>query len=111
MCRRSFGGWLRHEPDVYCLIHEDDTFYGCQIEHVIAEKHGGATTEENLALACVFCNQFKGSDIASMSPTSGQLIRLFNPRLDQWSEHFTLAADGGTIAPLTEGDGQVAWFQ
>ena len=36
----------------YCLIHEDDTFFGCQVDHIIAEKHGGATTLENLALAC-----------------------------------------------------------
>ena len=25
----------------YCLIHEDDTYLGCQVDHVIAEKHGG----------------------------------------------------------------------
>jgi hypothetical protein len=25
----------------YCLIHEDDTFLGCQIEHIINEKHDG----------------------------------------------------------------------
>ncbi len=42
----------------YCLIHEDDTFLGCQIEHVIAEKHRGPTVESNLAYACVFCNRF-----------------------------------------------------
>jgi len=71
----------------YCLIHEDDTFFGCQVEHIISEKHGGPTAEDNLAWACVFCNRYKGTDIASISST-GKLSRLFNPRLDRWSEHF-----------------------
>ena len=27
----------------YCLIHERDTFLGCQVDHVVSEKHGGPT--------------------------------------------------------------------
>jgi hypothetical protein len=86
----------------YCLIHEDDTFFGCQIEHIVSEKHGGATVAENLAFACVFCNQAKGSDIGSISAGSGQLVRLFDPRRDAWSAHFQLAVDGVTIEWLTD---------
>jgi hypothetical protein len=33
----------------YCLIHEDDTFFGCEVEHIISQKHGGPTIESNLA--------------------------------------------------------------
>ena len=44
----------------YCLIHEDDTFFGCQVDHIVSEKHGGLTVEENLAYACAFCNRHKG---------------------------------------------------
>jgi HNH endonuclease len=25
----------------YCLIHAEDTFVGCHIDHIISEKHGG----------------------------------------------------------------------
>lgn len=50
----------------YCLIHEDDTFLGCQVDHIIAEKHGGITDFTNLALACTNCNRAKGSDIATL---------------------------------------------
>ncbi|MEZ5534051.1 MAG: HNH endonuclease signature motif containing protein [Thiolinea sp.] len=82
----------------YCLIHERDTFFGCQIDHIISEKHGGATTEDNLALACLPCNVHKGSDIASLD-SNGQLTRLFNPRTDQWSEHFHL--EGAVIRATT----------
>ena len=85
----------------YCLIHEDDAYFDLQVEHVIAEKHGGLTVAENLAYACVYCNRYKGSDIASVSPTSGQLCRLVDPRTDRWAEHFALHPDGVTIRPLT----------
>lgn len=74
----------------YCLVHSNDLFVGCHVDHIISEKHGGQTTAENLALACAFCNRAKGSDIGSMSGTSGQFVRLFNPRKDAWSEHFRL---------------------
>ena len=84
----------------YCLIHEDDTFLGCEIEHVVSEKHGGAAMEENLAYACVFCNRFKGTDLGSVVPATGQLVRFFNPRTDRWSDHFQL--NGGQIVALTE---------
>ena len=74
----------------YCLIHENDTFFGCQVDHIISEKHGGQTETDNLAYACAFCNRAKGSDIGSIIPDSGTLIRFFNPRTDLWFEHFTL---------------------
>lgn len=38
----------------YCRIHEDDTFYGCQVEHIISIKHGGSNSLENLAYAYAF---------------------------------------------------------
>ena len=74
----------------YCLIHEEDTFLGCQVEHIISEKHGGETIAENLAYACVFCNRFKGSDIGSIARRTGVLTPFYNPRRDRWHEHFSL---------------------
>lgn len=74
----------------YCLIAEDDTFFGCEIDHVISEKHGGETDADNLALACVFCNQAKGSDVGSLHWETKAFVRFFNPRTDHWSDHFEL---------------------
>lgn len=71
----------------YCLVFEDDTYVGFQIDHIISEKHGGPTETENLALACLFCNLNKGSDVGSLDE-SGIFSRLFHPRLDRWNEHF-----------------------
>ena len=84
----------------YCLLHERETFLGCQVEHIISVKHGGATVENNLAYACVFCNRAKGTDIGALSPKTRNLTRLFNPRTDRWSEHFLI--DGPNIVVLTE---------
>lgn len=74
----------------YCLIAEEDTFYGCEVDHIISEKHGGPTQEDNLCYACVFCNQAKGSDVGSISWESGEFVRFFNPRTDRWADHFVL---------------------
>ena len=74
----------------YCLIHADDVFVGCQVDHIISEKHGGPTAAENLAYACSYCNRQKGSDVGSIEKVTGQFIRLFNPRTDSWRDHFRL---------------------
>ena len=83
----------------YCLIHEDDTYLGCQVDHVISEKHGGPTTSENLGYACAFCNRSKGTDIGSIAPSTGEFMRFYNPRTDRWLDHFTL--NGVIIEPRT----------
>ena len=72
------------------MISEDDTFLGCHVDHIISIKHGGSTTLDNLAYACVVCNRQKGSDLGSIDWKTKNLVRFFNPRLDQWAEHFYL---------------------
>lgn len=90
------------DPCEYCLIHEEDTFFGCQVDHVISEKHGGPTEPDNLSYACLFCNLHKGSDIATFARGTHDLVRFFNPRTDRWNEHFMLDPDELVIQPLTE---------
>ncbi|MBR8829758.1 MAG: hypothetical protein N5P05_001290 [Chroococcopsis gigantea SAG 12.99] len=85
----------------YCLIPEKLVLSAHQIDHVIAEKHGGITAAENLALSCSLCNQAKGSDIASIDPDSGDTVRLYNPRIDRWADHFCFEPESGLIKPLT----------
>lgn len=82
---------------VYSLNHKPSFLTNLII--FIALKHGGKTVSANLGLACFDCNRFKGSDIASLDPISGELVALFNPRKQTWSEHFRL--NSGEIIPLT----------
>jgi hypothetical protein len=84
----------------YCLIAEDDTYLGCEVDHIISEKHGGPTQADNLAYACTFCNQAKGSDVGSIHWESRQFVRFFNPRTDRWADHFVLS--GSRVEALTQ---------
>ena len=62
-----------------------------EINHIVAQKHGGPTQEENLALSCFYCNSRKGPNIAGVDPASGRIVRLYHPRKDRWSRHFEWA--------------------
>jgi hypothetical protein len=72
----------------YCRLPEACQRVPFQIDLIIAEHHGGATVFENLANACLRCNKKKGPNIAGVDSHSGEIVRLFNPRRDQWNEHF-----------------------
>ena len=72
----------------YCLLPAELAFFPHEVDHVVAEKHGGATDISNLALACWRCNRHKGSDLTSFDPQTRLLSPLFNPRTHVWTEHF-----------------------
>lgn len=94
----------------YCRFPQLASFLTFEIEHIISIKHGGATVEQNLALACPFCNRFKGTDLGSIDPQTGLLTPFFHPRNLHWDEHFVL--EGAEIFPLTaEGRVTVLIFQ
>lgn len=83
----------------YCLLGLSDAGFPHEIDHVISRKHGGTSVSDNLAFACYLCNRYKGSDIASLHPTTGDLVRLYDPRKDRWEEHFRIV--GPVLEPLT----------
>ena len=83
----------------YCLISDEICLAKHQIDHVIAEKHGGLTVESNLALSCTVCNKFKGSDISSIDGETDEIVPLFNPRKHIWHEHFII--ENGYFIGLT----------
>src|SRR5262245_8308286 len=77
----------------YCLLPVDCTEAPFQIDHIIAKKHGGETTADNLALSYYACNSYKGPNIASLDPDSGRLVRLFHVRASRRPRQ-------GTVGPL-----------
>ncbi len=88
----------------YYLIHEQDTAFGCAIDHTISLKHGGTSTQENLVYACVVYNRYKESDVGSILLQTQDFIRFFNPRRDRWHEHFQL---NNALLELTSSIGEV----
>jgi hypothetical protein len=72
----------------YCRLPQSCSTLTFEIDHIIAQKHGGLTTPANLALACFYCNSYKGPNIAGIDPRSRGIVRLFHPRRHKWSIHF-----------------------
>lgn len=73
----------------YCRLPQASSGYvHFHIEHIVAKQHSGSSQPDNLALACSYCNQHKGPNIASLDPQTGQLVSLFHPRRDDWNQHF-----------------------
>ena len=83
----------------YCLLHQDDSPDTHQLDHLIAVRHKGKTNRENLACACTECNRNKGTDFGTIEQNTGQVIFLFNPRQQNWKDHFRF--EGARIVGLT----------
>ncbi len=78
----------------YCkryLILTGETFF--EIEHIIPRAKDGPTIPSNLALACRRCNLQKGTITEALDQRTGRIVPLFNPRSDDWSQHFRLSRD------------------
>ena len=84
----------------YCLMPEAASSLKHVVDHVIAKQHGGQTVIDNLALCCGRCNLYKGPNLAGIDPVTKQMVRLFNPRTDDWKQH--LRWESATAIGLTE---------
>jgi hypothetical protein len=72
-----------------------------EIEHIIPISKGGSSEESNLWLACPICNSHKAGKIEATDPVTGEVVALFNPRTQKWSEHFAWSDDGIRILGKT----------
>jgi hypothetical protein len=71
------------------------------IDHLLPQSLGGSDELDNLALACSRCNGRRYNFTVGIDPETQQEIPLFNPRLQQWAEHFIWTADGLNILGIT----------
>jgi HNH endonuclease len=71
------------------------------IDHVVPRSLGGSDDIENLALACRRCNERRYNFVASIDPETQSIVPIFNPRQQQWAEHFTWMLDGTMIEGRT----------
>lgn len=74
----------------YCRRPDLTEVASFHVDHILPLTHGDETVLDNLAYACAHCNHHKSRDIASIDPDTGMLVRLYNPRTQQWNEHFRL---------------------
>jgi hypothetical protein len=71
------------------------------VDHLLPESLGGPTTRDNLWLAYSRCNDFKGGRHEAADPETGEIVPLFNPRIQTWAEHFAWLPDGAHILGRT----------
>ncbi len=85
----------------YCLRSEALTGMPMEFEHLQPIASGGKSVEENLWLSCRRCNEFKGIQIRAFDTETKKQVPLFNPRTQDWNEHFYWSADGTQIIGKT----------
>ncbi len=83
----------------YCGLSQEGQEARFHVDHVVPVVRGGATVEENLALACVSCSLRKAARQTALDPQTGIEVALFNPRADSWNKHFRW--DGVRVLGLT----------
>lgn len=83
----------------YYMLSEAVSLHKHEPDHIIPRQHGGESVADNLALACLRCNRHKGPNVGSFDPLTGRLTPFFNPRQQEWAEHFRL--EQAEIIPLT----------
>ena len=86
----------------YCRTHQNNTAFGCEVDHILSEKHMGRTESQNLALSYFFATAIRAATSApSVQRKTRKSSAFFNPRIDVWAEHFALDAEQRMI-PLTD---------
>jgi hypothetical protein len=85
----------------YCLTRQDVMPQPLEIDHIKSKNKGGTDEESNLWLACRSCNRFKSNKLEAIDPETKAVVRLFNPREQDWFEHFKWSDDGLNIIGLT----------
>lgn len=85
----------------YCLTPQKIISMPFEIEHIRPIADGGTDDEENLWLACRNCNGFKHAKTKAIYPVNENEVFLFNPRTQNWFEHFDFSEDKTEIIGKT----------
>lgn len=85
----------------FCLSHQDYVWDILEIDHIFPLAKGGKDSEENLWLICATCNGAKYNKTEGFDQITGQNAPLFNPRLQNWHEHFEWSKDATEIIGKT----------
>lgn len=72
----------------YCLSQVRFATQTFSVEHIIPRVKGGETAEDNLALSCQGCNNHKYNKTEGYDTVNAEIVSLFHPRTDMWSDNF-----------------------
>jgi hypothetical protein len=68
----------------YCGLPQRFALHAHEPDHIVPRQHGGESHLQNLAWACLRCNQYKGPNVGSFDPEPGKVSAFFqstHPRL------------------------------
>lgn len=85
----------------YCRAQERYSPDDFVIDHILPRHLQGSNLLPNLALACFTCNGHKQAAIDALDPETQQVVPLFNPRQDLWSDHFTWSLNFEQVIGIT----------
>ncbi len=73
----------------YCLSPELFSPSYFEGDHIFPVSEGGKDEFENFANACGGCNKHKSNATHAIDPLTGEITALYNPRTNNWEEHFS----------------------
>jgi hypothetical protein len=85
----------------YCHSSEEASAAQFAIDHIVPQSLAGSDEPDNLALACQRCNSYRYNFTTGIDPETEDIIPLFNPRQQNWADHFIWSADGLKIIGIT----------
>jgi 5-methylcytosine-specific restriction endonuclease McrA len=85
----------------YCHSPERLSANRFSIDHLTPKSLSGSDDLNNLALACRRCNERRYNFVAGIDPETKEIVPIFNPRQQNWKEHFVWTDNGVMIEGLT----------
>lgn len=82
----------------YCQTSQEIIGQAMHTEHIDPD---GSDHPDNLCLSCANCNSSKAKAVTARDPETGEIVALFNPRQQKWSEHFIWIDQGVRVRGLT----------
>jgi hypothetical protein len=85
----------------YCRCPDSVSSSPFAIDHIVPKARVGKTVLRNLAYACQGCNGKKRDKTQAVDPFTGEMVDLFHPRQQRWSDHFVWNEDFTLMIGLT----------
>jgi len=85
----------------YCRCLEEFSPDSFTVDHIQPRQMGGETNAENLAWSCAGCNGRKHTKTRDADPDTDQEVDLFNPRQQEWADHFEWNEDFTLVGSKT----------
>jgi hypothetical protein len=77
----------------FCHADERWQYVKFTVDHLVPLSSGGNDHPDNLALACFHCNRRKTNKLVAIDLLTATEVPLFNPRQDNWQDHFIWSVD------------------